>query len=258
MKGIGDLANEINMEIFKKIKILYEDNDILAIDKPAGLIVHSDGRTNEPTLVDWILKNYPNTKGVGEPIQLENDEFGTATIDRPGIVHRLDRETSGVLLIAKTTEGFEYLKKQFLKRTVKKFYRALVWGTFTEKEGIINKTIGRSQGDFRRWTAQRGKRGEEREAITFYWVLSEGNGVSYIEAMPKTGRTHQIRVHMKSMNHPVLCDKLYAPNKVCLFGLERTALHSFSVEFKNLSNKTIKVEAVMPKDMEKAIKALAK
>jgi 23S rRNA pseudouridine1911/1915/1917 synthase len=242
------------MDIFKKIKILYEDKDILAVDKPAGLIVHLDGRTDEPTLVDWLLDRYPGIETVGESFELPDGTF----IPRPGIVHRLDRETSGVLLVGKTNEGFDYLKKQFLKRTVKKFYRALVWGTFNEKEGIIDKAIGRSQGDFRRWTAQRGKRGEERDAVTYYWVLGSGHGISYIESMPKTGRTHQIRVHMKSINHPVLCDKLYAPNKECLFGLGRTALHSFSVEFKNLSNEVVKVEAPIPKDMALAIKELAK
>jgi 23S rRNA pseudouridine1911/1915/1917 synthase len=94
--------------------------------------------------------------------------------------------------------------------------------------------------------------------VTYYWVLGSGHGISYIESMPKTGRTHQIRVHMKSINHPVLCDKLYAPNKECLFGLGRTALHSFSVEFKNLSNEVVKVEAPIPKDMASAIKELAK
>lgn len=242
------------MDIFEKIKILYEDENILAINKPAGLIVHLDGRTEEPALTDWLLKKYPNIENVGEPY-IKDD--GTE-IKRPGVVHRLDRETSGVMLVAKTKEGFEYLKKQFLKRTIKKFYRVLVWGDFKEKEGVVDKAIGRSLNDFRRWTAERGKRGEERDAVTFYWVLETGKGISYLEAMPKTGRTHQIRVHMKALNHPVVCDKLYAPNKECLFGLERTALHSFSIEFKNLNNESVKIECSLPDDMKSALELLAK
>ena len=107
----------------KKVEIIYEDKDILVLNKPAGLIVHSDGKTKEATLVDWILKNYPKIKNVGEPTTLPNGEI----IYRPGIVHRLDRETSGALVIAKNQKTFEFLKEQFKERSLEKRYEAISW-----------------------------------------------------------------------------------------------------------------------------------
>ena len=109
-----------------KIKILYEDKDILAIDKPSGVSVHPDGRSKEKTITDWVLKNYPKLKGVGEPIIFDGNE-----IDRPGIVHRLDKDTSGVLILAKNQKAYEFLKKQFQDREIKKTYFAIVSGWCT-------------------------------------------------------------------------------------------------------------------------------
>ena len=145
-----------------KIKILYEDVNILAIDKPSGLAVHADGRTKEKTLVDWILENYPKMKNVGEPM---------GEVLRPGIVHRLDRDTSGVMLLAKNQKTYEFLKQQFQDRKIKKTYVAIVNGWFKEDKGIVNKPIGRSPSDFRRRLAGRGARGEMKEAVTEYKVL---------------------------------------------------------------------------------------
>src|SRR6185369_2848743 len=197
-----------------QIKILYEDANILVIDKPSGLSVHPDGKSKEKTLVDWVMKNYPQMKSVGEPL---------GEIQKPGIVHRLDRETSGVLLLAKNKKAYEHLKAQFQDRTIKKIYNAIVSGHVKHDHGLINKPIGRSPKDFRRHSAGRGARGEMREAITEYKVLKrfttpksllskEGKNSStpsevkftYLEIKPKTGRTHQISVHMKYLNHPVV------------------------------------------------------
>ena len=144
------------------ISIIYEDKNIVAINKPSGLVVHSDGKTEEPTVVDWVLKNYPETKDVGEPLVLNDGK----EIKRPGIVHRLDRDTSGILLIAKNQESFLHLKKQFQNRTIQKTYRAIVYGRVKNDEGVIDRPIGRSKKDFRRWTAQRDIRGKESEAVT--------------------------------------------------------------------------------------------
>jgi 23S rRNA pseudouridine1911/1915/1917 synthase len=250
------------------MEILYEDKDILAIDKPSGILVHPDQRNKEETIFDFFIKKYPKLE----------------------IVHRLDKETSGVLLLAKNEKAHEFLKSQFQDRTVKKTYVAIVSGWPKNDHGVINKPIGRSPLDFRRRLAGRGARGELREAVTEYKVLkrfkalaqqnpSEGRCLrvlverslsarrparvppkesvapfTYLEIKPKTGRTHQIRVHLKFLNYPVACDPLYNPKGACPKGLKRLALHAKSIEFKNLKGKTIKVESPVPKEMLKMIK----
>ncbi|MBI5139782.1 RluA family pseudouridine synthase [Candidatus Nomurabacteria bacterium] len=228
-----------------KIKILYEDPNILVIDKPSGISVHPDGRSNEKTITDWVLKKYPRMKNVGEPM---------GDIPRPGVVHRLDRDTSGVLVLAKNQKTYEFLKKQFQDREIKKVYHAIVSGNIKSDKGIINKPIGRSPKDFRRWLAGRGARGELREAITEYRVLKRLKNFTYLEVKPKTGRTHQIRVHMKYLSHPVVCDSLYNPDGLCPKGLKRMALHALSIEFKTPKGKKLKIEAPLPSEFKKMLK----
>ncbi len=238
-----------------KIKILYEDANMLVVEKPTGLAVHSDGRTEEPTLTDWVLKNYPKMKNVGEPSTFEGKE-----IKRPGIVHRLDRDTSGVLVLAKNQKSYEFLIKKFQDREIKKTYVAIVNGWLKEDKGVVNKPIGRSPADFRRRLAGRGARGEMKEAVTEYKVLSRflvsKNKYTYIEVMPKTGRTHQIRVHMKYLNHPVVCDTLYNPKEPCPKELKRMALHAKTIEFTDMKGKTVNLESKVPKEFFKACPAL--
>ena len=175
-------------------------------------------------------------------------------IKRPGIVHRLDKDTSGVLLLAKTQKAYELLKRQFAEREVKKVYNALVYGYVKNDFGTVNAEIGRSKNDPRLRTAMRGKRGKLREAVTEYKVLKrleiEGEKYTWLEVRPKTGRTHQIRVHMKFLNHPVVCDKLYAPSKLCPKSVKRLALHASSIEFKNISKKIVRIESPTPKDLK--------
>lgn len=247
-----------------KIKVLYEDSNILAIDKPSGLPVHPDGRSKDPstslragkTITDWVLKNYPKMKNVGENEIYENKNIKTE-IKKPGIVHRLDRDTSGVMLLAKNEKAYQFLKSQFQNREIKKTYVAIVSGNVKNERGIINKPIGRSPKDFRRYLAGRGVRGELRDAVTEYRVLKRfeisHNKFTYLEVRPKTGRTHQIRVHMKYLNHPVVCDSLYNPDNPCPKGLKRMALHAKSIEFKNLKGKTIKVESPLPKEFKEVV-----
>ncbi len=234
-------------------KILYEDEFLLALDKPSGLLVHGDGRSEEETLVSWINKNYPDLADVGEEQTLQNGEI----IKRPGIVHRLDRDTSGVILVAKTKEAHAYLKEQFQNRKVDKIYNAVVWGNFSEDkmEGIIEKPIGRSASDFRKWSAEFGAKGEMREAITHYSVLAQNKEFAYLEVKPKTGRTHQIRVHLKSISHPVVCDKLYG-SKPCIpescLGFPRLALHALSIRLQLPNQTFIQIESPLPTEFEKA------
>lgn len=232
------------------IPILYEDDEVLAVNKPSGLVVHPDGRTKEPTLADWVLEKYPSVRGVGESIALTEG----GVIEKWGIIHRLDRETSGVLLIAKTQESFLNLKAQFQSRSIKKTYRAIAHGHFKEKEGTINRAIGRSASDFRKRSAEYGARGDLREAVTDYRVLGEGESkgakLSYLEVQPHTGRTHQIRVHLKAISHPLLCDKLYAPSFPCAPHLGRVALHALSVVFHGIKGPVRRVEAPLPDDFK--------
>jgi len=272
-----------------EIKIIYEDADVLVIDKPAGLMVHGDGRSTEPTLVDWLLRKYPKLKDVGEPFRLNkelriknkgltshNSKFiihnSTECIARPGIVHRLDKDTSGVLIVAKNQVAYGDLKKQFQDRTAEKNYLALVWGNFTQDEGIIDRPIGKSAKDFRQKSAAHGARGALRPAVTHWRVierfpianvlknisLTKAESSTLLEVTPKTGRTHQIRVHMKAINHPMVCDKLYAPNRTCPIGaLNRQALHAASLTV-NLpfSDKAAKFEAPLPDDFRKTLDEL--
>jgi len=234
--------------------ILYEDNDILVINKPAGLVVHPDGRTVEPSVSEWFAKAYPDSKDVGESIEKTSGEL----IERAGVVHRIDRDTSGILLLAKTKEGHECLKKQFQNREIEKIYHLFIYGNLKDDRGTINLPIGRSVSNFRKRSAGRGARGELREAITYFQILkrSSDKSVTFIEAKPKTGRTHQIRVHFQALHHPVVCDKLYARNKPPLLGFERLALHARTITFKTVGDKKVTIEAPYPEDFQKALKTI--
>ncbi len=256
--------------IHTSISILYEDDDILVINKPAGLVVHSDGRTKEPTLVDWILKKYPKIKGVGDPLMVNGKKLMVPADLRPGIVHRLDRETSGALVIAKTQAAFFSFKRQFKKQEIHKTYHAFVYGRVKHDDGLIDRPIARSRANPVLWSATRGRKGEDREAVTEYRVLARAtfssknlNGqvrdrdFSLLELYPRTGRTHQIRVHLKAINYPVVADKLYSKNEPAL-GFKRLALHSRAISFLLSSGKRITVEAPYPKDFEAALKILGK
>lgn len=237
------------------IDILYEDSSCVVINKPAGLMVHSDGRSEGPFLTDWVMSKYPELGNVGETQRSPEGEI----LDRPGIVHRLDKDTSGVLLIAKTNEAHAYFKDKFKNREISKKYLVFVWGELKENFGTINRPIGRSANNFPRWSAQRGARGEMREAETYWtklWAGVDGKEkFSLLQAEPKTGRTHQIRVHMLAIQHPVVCDSLYAPKKPAMLGFDRLALHSRTIEFEDVNGKKIKVLAPLPSDFEKAISA---
>ena len=245
-----------------KIEILYEDNDLLVINKPAGLAVHGDGKSAESTLADWILGKYPQTRDIGEfSEKLQATSYKLQTAPMPGIVHRLDVGTSGVLIVAKNQPTYLWLKKQFQNRKVNKVYNAFVWGEMKDDRGIIDKPIGRSKSDFRQRSAERGKKGKIRDAVTHFVVKKrarliggQNTGFSFLEVRPKTGRTHQIRVHLKAIGYPVVGDSLYAPKRPLALGFNRLALHAFSIEFENSTHKKISVTAPLPEDFQDALK----
>lgn len=196
--------------------VLYEDEYIVAIDKPPGLVVHQGVGTGK-TLVDWIFDRYPEMREVGE---------SDCSLARPGMVHRLDKGTSGVMVLARQQEVFLTLKKHFQKGKVEKEYHAFVYGTPREVRGTVSLSIGKSRSDFRRF-ATRHTRGELRSARTEYVVVGScTEGVSFVRFYPKTGRTHQIRVHAQSLHTPIVCDPLYAATKPEMLGFSRLALHS--------------------------------
>jgi 23S rRNA pseudouridine1911/1915/1917 synthase len=234
--------------------ILYEDADLIAIDKPAGLIVHGDGRTEEPSVAAWALARYPQMASVGEPWTSPQGEV----VLRPGIVHRLDRDTSGVIVLAKTPEAYSFLKSQFHDRAVEKVYRAFVYGHPKEDAGTIEAEIVRVRSLPPRWgVAREGEGKKQRMAITEWRVLARGadqggEKVAYLEVRPKTGRTHQIRVHLKHLGHPVVADLLYAKGRPALLGFSRQALHAASLAVTLSSGERRTFGAPLPADFAAA------
>lgn len=232
------------------LPILYEDKEILVINKPAGLLVHGvfakgKAKHREDTLADWLIDKYPNIANIGDAPNI-----------RPGLVHRLDRETSGVMVIAKTQESFLYLKKLFQNKEIKKTYLALVWGTVKENKGVIDKPISIVDGSVKR-TVHKGKM--KREAITKYEVIKRLPKFTLLKVHPLTGRTHQIRVHLAAIGHPVVGDKLYGGKRQVLSVkgqvFSRQFLHADSIEFKSPSGKMLRLSADLPRDLAKIIPA---
>ena len=242
------------------LSIIYQDDDVVAVNKPAGIAVHKGVAEKGETLADWLAEKFPEMKKVGDEPKL-----------RPGIVHRLDKDTSGVLVAARNQKAFEFLKKQFQNRKVVKKYLALVEGNLKTDKGAIDLPIGRSQSDFRKKLAFSVAKGELREAVTEYKVLERFNvghsvfntnktdSYTLVEAYPKTGRTHQIRVHFKAIGHPIVCDSLYGGKRMtCPFGLKRHFLHSNFLEFDSPSGARLKLEAGLPEDLSEVLEGLRK
>jgi 23S rRNA pseudouridine1911/1915/1917 synthase len=197
------------------LEILFEDNDLIVINKPAGLVVHPGAGHREHTLVNALLHHCPTLSGIGGK-------------ERPGIVHRLDKETSGCLVIAKNDQAHQGLSIQFVARSVEKIYLALVAGKLRKTAGVIEEKIGRHPVDRQRMstTSSRG-----RAAKTEYRVIRSASEMSLVECQLHTGRTHQIRVHLHHLGHPVLGDKVYAPKLAKDY--PRQMLHAWKLGFQH-------------------------
>ncbi len=234
----------------KQLDIVYEDKDVVVLNKQAGISVHPS--VNEPTgtLVDALIAKYPEIKNVGDdPI-------------RPGIVHRLDKDTSGLLVVAKNQKAFEFLKKEWQSGQVVKKYLTLVWGHPKEKGEIISE-LARSPKDFRRRVVIRPEKQKDKKitgklAITEYKVVKEYKDFSLVEIEPKTGRTHQIRVHMASIGHSVAGDKVYGGKGKNPEGLARHFLHAFYLSFALPNGKKLALETDLPEDLRAFLTKLEK
>lgn len=222
------------------LTILHEDDDIVVISKPAGMVVHPAPGHFSGTLVNAILYHCPNLEGIGGKI-------------RPGIVHRLDKDTSGILVVAKTAVAQAHLGAQFKNRTLKKTYLALVLGRMQSASGVIGLPIGRHPVDRKKMSVL-SKR--NRDAKTLWRVRELFDGASFLEIEIKTGRTHQIRVHCASMLHPVVGDTVYGSRNSgthlpgVLKAVNRQMLHAWRIVFTHpATGETIQIEAPIPEDM---------
>lgn len=241
--------------------VIYEDDDVLVINKPEGWIVHEDGKTEgAPVVVDWFLRRVPAAAGVGEA---GYSPKGVA-LNRSGVVHRLDRDTSGALILAKTQDAHQFLKQQFKDRNVYKEYRAFVYGRIHDRWGTINRPIGRSSKDHRLRSAMKGAKGLMREAITDLERIGvgeyEGEAFSYLKLVPKTGRTHQLRVHLRAIDRPIVNDELYAVHvtpKSNNLGLNRMALHAHMLELTLPNGQNERFIAPVPQVFEEAAERIA-
>jgi len=227
------------------LDIVYQDDDLLVINKPAGLLVHdATERETRPTVVDGLLEVFPSIAEVGD------------NPTRPGIVHRLDKDVSGLMVIAKTQEAFDHLKKQFQDRTVKKEYLALVYGELPKPDDTISLKIARSKARGR-MVARTGEQ-EGKEAVTEYTVVQRHAFTTYARVRILTGRTHQIRVHMMAIGHPLVGDKLYKIKSLKIKALEmdRIFLHATRLELKLLDGTPMKFESPLPTELQAILRSL--
>jgi 23S rRNA pseudouridine1911/1915/1917 synthase len=233
-------------------QVVYEDNDFLVIDKPSGLITHQKNlEDKQPSVVDWVIENYPELKDIGEPFIASGAE-----VPRAGIVHRLDKDTSGLLLIAKNNEAFFYFKNLFQTKNIKKYYLALVHGKPKEPKSTISSPLGRI--GMKRTTKIAGKKViDEKEAETEYETVKNYSNYTLLRLSPKTGRTHQLRVHLNSIGHPIAGDPVYGFKKLSPPPeLNRLFLHAYRLEFLTPDGKSLALEADLPGDLSSILEKL--
>lgn len=233
------------------LDILYEDDDVIVVNKPADMPTHPGAGRTSGTLVNALLNHTRELSTLGGN-------------DRPGIVHRLDKDTTGLLVVAKNDRSHLFLSAQFKAHTTGRRYIALVWGAVNDAEGTIDIAIGRDEVH-RKKISPRTKK--SRSALTHYKVLKRFNQLSLVELRPRTGRTHQLRVHLASINHPVVGDQVYGRKKVpstlpgpagdCLKRIKRQLLHAATLAFVHPTTGVVmEFEAPLPPDMDEAVRVM--
>jgi len=223
------------------LELIYTDEHIVVINKPSGLVVHPGAGYKEHTLVNALLYYFPEIKDIGPD-------------DRPGIVHRLDKETSGVMVVAKTSEAYRRLQRQFKQRKVQKLYLCLVWGKITAEEGRISWSIGRHPTHGERMSIKSRK---PRKAETLYSVQKRFAKFTLLEVKPLTGRTHQIRVHLSASGHPLVGDTRYGRRKSTNVECPRLFLHAFKLLFNHPeTQQRVEFSSPLPQDLKSFLENL--
>jgi 23S rRNA pseudouridine1911/1915/1917 synthase len=208
------------------LAVVGETKDYLVVDKPAGLTVHATSVRKTGTLANLLLNYFPAIREVGEP-------------HRPGIVHRLDRDVSGLMLAAKTQKAYDYFKKQFAGHKIKKEYCAVVLGTMKQDAGTIDAPLGRNR------KGRMAVKADGLASVTHFEVLRRGKKATLLKIITETGRMHQIRVHLKYVSHPVAGDALYAPANAALKP-KRLLLHASKLGFTDMEGNEVSYESEMP------------
>lgn len=240
------------------LNIVFEDEHLMVINKPAGMVVHPGSGNYSGTLLN----------GVAYYLQEKNPNINTETLPRFGLVHRIDKNTSGLLVLAKTDKAMSHLAKQFFDHTVKRQYLALVWGDVAEEQGTIRAHVGRNQR-FRKLFEAYPEGDYGKDAITHYTVLERMNYVTLVQCVLETGRTHQIRVHMKYLGHPLFNDDFYGGDRIvkgtiyskykqfvdnCFHICQRQALHARTLGFVHPgTGEHLHFESEVPSDMATVI-----
>lgn len=238
-----NIPNPVNLEVIAEnipLNIIYEDEDIVIINKEQGMVVHPAPGNYTGTLVNALLYGIKNLSSINGVI-------------RPGIIHRLDKDTSGIIMVAKNDESHKYLSEQLKNRNVKREYIAIVHGVLNKKEGVINAPIGRDPRDRKKMTVINTN---SKEAITHYKVIEEFQKYSLLKANLETGRTHQIRVHMAYINHPIVGDGTYSNNSN-KFNINKQLLHAIKLGFNHPRTKEyMEFETEIPENFNEVLKTL--
>jgi 23S rRNA pseudouridine1911/1915/1917 synthase len=240
---------EFDYELLKKealvpekipLNIVYEDDHLIVLDKPSGMVVHPGAGRTHPTLVNGLLFLFPEIRNIGP-------------VERPGIVHRLDKETSGLMVVAKSEKAYQALQDQFRERQVEKSYLGLVWGKISQSEGRFTWAIGRHRKHGERMSIKTRK---PRSAETLYKVMKRYPEFTLLEVKPITGRTHQIRVHLAASGHPIVGDSRYGRKKEIIRS-PRLFLHAYRLAFFHpQTGQMVEFFSSLPGDLEEFLKKL--